>query len=348
MQTVTNSILGLVFLGLGIFLTFLMFKLWGYPFDHETHRSAAPPGLMRLHRMTGYVYLAIYVYLMWQMVPRLWTYQVEFPARTVAHLLFGMTIGVLLLIKIVIVRWFKHLEGTLVPFLGTLLLVATFLLIGLSVPFALKSRALAGARGGNAFSNETVERVRKVLPAAGFPKDQSVEKFASVTGLRLGRDVLMGKCVTCHDLRTVLIRPKAPDSWVQTVQRMSERAIFEPILEDEQWAVAAYLIAISPELRDAAKKRREEDKAREGAKVAVEAASTTASAIVFDHAKAKAIFEKTCSKCHKPTDVQNEPPKDLEAAKKLVARMVDNGLEAPAADLEQIVMFLAETYGKKP
>ena len=40
MQTVTNSILGLVFLGLGIFLTFLMFKLWGYPFDHETHRSA--------------------------------------------------------------------------------------------------------------------------------------------------------------------------------------------------------------------------------------------------------------------------------------------------------------------
>ncbi len=62
----------------------------------------------------------------------MWSYQVELPARTVAHLMLGMTIGAIIVIKVAIVRFFKHLEGTLVPFLGTALLICTTLLIGLS------------------------------------------------------------------------------------------------------------------------------------------------------------------------------------------------------------------------
>src|SRR5579862_8560278 len=132
MSALTNTILGLVFLVAGIAATFLMYHLWGYPFDHEKLKSSAPPRLMLLHRALGYVYVAIYVLLMTQMVPRLWRYQVEFPARTVAHFMLGISIGALLLVKIVIVRFFKHLEGTLAPFLGTLLLICTILLLGLS------------------------------------------------------------------------------------------------------------------------------------------------------------------------------------------------------------------------
>jgi len=37
---------------------------------------------MLLHRLLGYGYLAIYVYLMWQMLPRMWSYQVQLPAPT--------------------------------------------------------------------------------------------------------------------------------------------------------------------------------------------------------------------------------------------------------------------------
>ena len=62
-----------------------MFKLWGYPFDKETHKSEAPPALMLLHRLIGYAYAILYVFMMWDMVPRLWNYQVELPPRTVAH-----------------------------------------------------------------------------------------------------------------------------------------------------------------------------------------------------------------------------------------------------------------------
>ena len=56
--------------------------------------------------------------MMWAMIPRLWTYQVELPARTVVHLVLGISIGAILTIKISIVRWFKYLEKSLVPMLG--------------------------------------------------------------------------------------------------------------------------------------------------------------------------------------------------------------------------------------
>ena len=80
MSTSMSTILGLIFLGLANASVFLMFKLWGYPFDKETHTSAAPPKLMQLHRLIGYAYVLLYVIMMWHMVPRLWNYQVEIAA----------------------------------------------------------------------------------------------------------------------------------------------------------------------------------------------------------------------------------------------------------------------------
>ena len=74
MGTVTNQILAILFVVISTAATFLMFYLWGFPFDKEKLRSTAPRGLMLLHRLLGYGYLAIYVYLMWQMLPRMWSY----------------------------------------------------------------------------------------------------------------------------------------------------------------------------------------------------------------------------------------------------------------------------------
>jgi cbb3-type cytochrome oxidase subunit 3 len=105
----TNAIFGVAFLLLALFLTFLMYYLWGYPFDKKKHASTAPRSLMNLHRVLGRAFVGIYILLMWDMVPRLWTYQVELPARTVIHLTLGIAVGAILIIKIMIVRFFKHL-----------------------------------------------------------------------------------------------------------------------------------------------------------------------------------------------------------------------------------------------
>src|ERR1700678_1118042 len=109
MNHLSNAVLGLLFMGFGAGASFLMYYLWGFPFDHETHTSEAPRPLMLLHRVLGYIYAGIFVYLMVQMVPRLWNYEIELPARTVVHLVVGLVIGITLLIKIMIVRFFKHL-----------------------------------------------------------------------------------------------------------------------------------------------------------------------------------------------------------------------------------------------
>ena len=277
MDTSISAILGLVFLGLGTAAVFLMYKLWGYPFDHETRTSSAPKSLMRIHRAIGYAYAALYVFMMWHMVPRLWNYQVELPPRTVAHLMLGITIGVLLLIKITILRFFRHFEETM-PYLGSMLLICTYLLIGLSVPFTLRERALRTGRhvGGNVYSDASIERVSTLLKTAGLPPEAPLDKLASKRKLRQGRVVLLSQCVQCHDLRTILARPRTPPDWVRTVERMAIKPIIgAPIDEEDQWTVSTYLIAITPDLQISAKRQRQRQLEVSRTQTALQTAFTT-------------------------------------------------------------------------
>lgn len=343
-----NVVLSLLFLTIGVTNTFLMFRLWGYPYDQERHTSSAPPRLMRLHRLSGYAYLAIYVYLMVQMVPRLWTFQVELPARTVLHLTLGMTIGIILIIKIAIVRFFKHLESTLVPMLGTGMLIATFLLIGLSAPVGLREVQLSRQVGlGSELSVENRDRVARLIGEAGLPPEVPVAELATVDGLRAGRRVLLTQCVTCHDLRTVLVQPRTPSSWWRTVGRMADRSLLiDPIADEEQWRVTAYLIAISPELQSAAAKRR-------GAAVTVASGQQVADRVLSeasatpprsDPAVAREAFESYCSLCHELSVVSEAPPATAAEARELIGRMVDNGLIVSSEEIEAIFQHLVETY----
>jgi hypothetical protein len=205
MGTLENTILGIAFWAIALTNTLLMFKLWGYPFNHERMESSAPRSLMLLHRAMGYVFFGIYLTLMSQMVPRMWAYQVELPARTVAHLIMGISIGTILTMKILIVRFFRHLESTTAPLLGIMILICTTVLIGLSVPISLRevymSRHLTG---GAATSASAIERVKTLLPKAGLPPEIPLQQVASAAGLSHGRGVLLRKCVQCHDLRTIL------------------------------------------------------------------------------------------------------------------------------------------------
>jgi mono/diheme cytochrome c family protein len=305
---------------------------------------------MRLHRMLGWIYAAIYAVLMSQMIPRLWRYQVEFPPRTVAHLMLGMTIGAILLIKIVIVRFFKHLEGTLAPFLGTTLLVCTVLLLGLSVPFSLRAIYLERSLpGGSAFSSENMARVAALIPRAGFPREAPLDRLSSVDGLRRGQSVMLNTCVQCHDLRTILARPRTPEDWVATVKRMGDRAtVLQPIAPADEWFAAAYLIAISPQLQKAVLQRRESMIVTAAATQAVAAPESllATSAETFDLAECKKVFESNCVKCHSLSSISDNPPTTDAEASELVQRMVGNGLTLPRRDLQQITFYLRSTYVK--
>jgi cytochrome c5 len=351
MGTFGNAILGLLFWILGVANTLLMFKLWGYPFDHERLVSSAPRPLTLLHRAIGYAFLVIYLYLMSQMVPRMWQYQVELPARSVAHLVMGISIGCIIAVKILIVRFYKHLESSMVPFLGTLLLVCTTVLIGLSVPISLREAFMSRqVAAGTGLGQQAIERVRTVLPRAGLPKVIPLQQLTTSEGLSQGRAVLLRKCTHCHDLRTVLAKPRTPENWVETIRRMAERAVIDPISETEQWHVAAYLVAISPDLQKALQLKRQQELTQISPDVIkkppVRIKAGAAPSAPFDLAGTKAVFESTCNGCHSLASVENSPPESEAEARALVARMVENGLNAERGRLEQIVFYLAKTYGK--
>ncbi|MFS4581113.1 hypothetical protein [Phaeobacter sp. C3_T13_0] len=345
MGTSTNAVLGGAFLLVALFLTFLMYYLWGFPFDKQKHRSSAPRSLMTVHRAFGYVFIAIYIVLMWEMVPRLWTYQVELPARTVIHLTMGIAVGAILIIKISIVRFFKHLESTLAPLLGTALLICTLLLTGLALPFAAREAYLrATAQEGQNFSEERIARVEKFLPLIGFEDTAGLEVLASSAGLAEGRDVLTYKCTQCHDLRTILITPRTPEAWHKTVMRMANRAsTLRPITESEQWSVTAYLIAITPTLRkgvgDRLTQSAEATESREAIRL-----SDLARPVDYSTDAAETLFETKCSQCHSPLLVENAGLQSHDDAVTLVTRMIGNGLTADQAELSQILAYLSDRF----
>jgi cytochrome c5 len=345
-DTFASAMLGIGFVVLGTATTFLMFWLWGFPFDKATRTSAAPKPLMYLHRGLGFAFLALYLFMMVQMVPRMLAYQVEFPPRTVAHICLGITIGFLLLVKVSIIRFFRHLEEWM-PVLGVMILLCTYLLAGLSIPFSLRERQLA--RKGDAFSQKNLERVAMQLGDAGLPKDANIADLTTPKGLLFGREVLLTKCVACHDLRTVLTRPRTPVDWVKTVSRMAERPVIgDTLAEREQWAVSAYLVAISPELQNAAQAGRKQKQDRADAKAAAkEAESGDAEAPVFGRSEVTPRFEKLCTQCHELDDVEKHAFKDAKDVDNVMSRMLDNGLEATPEDLKAVTWYLNTVYVKK-
>ena len=347
MNIPSNAIMGSAFIFLALFLTFLMFYLWKFPFDHEKNKSMAPRWMMFMHRLFGWVFVGIYVYLMWDMVPRLWSYQIELPARTVIHLTLGLAIGAVLIIKIMVVRFFKHMESHLAPLLGTSLLIFTLLLTGLALPYSAREAYLRlTAQDGQNFSENRIARVTKYLPQVGFTDEAGLQELASSKGLTDGRIVLTKKCTQCHDLRTILAKPRTPSAWQKTVKRMSNRStVLTPISQSEQWQVLAYLIAISPTLREVASEKRALKQKTIDSKQAVNQAKT---AVLenYDNDKAKTLFELKCAQCHEPTLVQDSELENRDSVVTLVTRMVTNGLTASDEELSQIMAYLTRNFAK--
>lgn len=347
-DTLLNSALGVLFVLIALVLTFLMFRAWRYPFDHQRLKSAAPVWMIRLHRVLGVAYVLIYVYLMWEMIPRLWDYQVELPARTVMHLTVGFAIGAVLIVKLAVVRFFKHMEAKLAPALGTTLLIGSILLTSLALPFSLREIYLSETVfDAEKINDERIARVREQLPKAGIEDPATIRRLASAERLEAGRGVLTNKCTQCHDLRTVLIRPRPPLAWRQTVARMADRStVLNPITMDDELVVTAYLIAVSPTLQQTLKQRREAQSQSVLSQQAITAARKTMrqGAKKFDLDSARRTFEATCSQCHDPGQVETAPPATFEEVVALVQRMVGNGLNASENELDQVIYYLIETY----
>lgn len=351
--------LGVLFLVLAIVAVLLQAWLWGPKFwNEELKKTQAPKTWLRLHAAVGYVYGIIYVVMMWNMFPRLWQYQYELPARTVIHAVVAITLGVILITKIMILVFFRHFEEAM-PKFGFGLLLCSVLLITLSVPHAARALDLQGQIA----DPENIARVEKVLSDIDFGEEAPViDKLVHKKGLQRGRDLLVNKCVSCHDMRTILSKPRTGARWLDLVVRMQEKPdpfSSSPLSEKEVPYVTAYLIAITPDIQASRKRKAKQKRARDEvqdatvaamAKVpaAAEAAEDTAGpSLEVDAAKAQEILTSRCMDCHELEEVEEFGGGDVAAWSKVITGMVEEGAEITEDEAMVLAPYLAQTYPKQ-
>lgn len=214
MQTTMN--LGLLMAAIAIVNAALMAWLWRFPMAPDpTGRdpngvSTAPRFPTNVHRVLGYVFVLAYVVLLFEMVPRAWQFRVATPV-SVVHGLLGVGVGVILAIKLAVIRRYQRF-GNRLPWIGGALAVTTLLVAALGV-----------------------------VPA-WIVLRPSVPLTAE---LARGRDVVSQKCNQCHGASTIASEREDARKWNRITREMQRfsRTIpgKEPITDDERALAAAYL-----------------------------------------------------------------------------------------------------------
>ncbi len=348
MSTTLSMWLGIAFLFLAILAVLLQAWLWGPKFwNEEKKKTEAPRAWLRVHAFAGYAYGVIYVVMMWNMLPRLWEYQYELPARTVFHAVLAITIGVLLICKILILIFFRHFEEAM-PRYGFALLLCTVVMTTLSVPYALRVHDF----DGRTTDPENVERVRTLLSEVDLGEGVDVDTLVTPTAFDRGRRVLVGKCITCHDMRTVLVKPRTAKGWHKVNERMLEKpAVFGEALDEEDLPfVTAYLVAITPDIQKSAKSRREDSRALMARSDAVVEAMHDAEvdAAKVDEAEGEALLQKRCVECHELDDVTAHGGDDAAGWRSVIAAMIDEGAEISDEEITLLTNYLVFKYPPKP
>ncbi len=260
-----SIVLGLAFVCLAIGAVVLQAWLWGPRYwDPVVKKSLAPRRWVLVHRAVGWAFVALYVGFLAEMVPRLWQYQVELPARTVVHITAAVVIGVVLAVKVAVLRFFRHFEEAM-PTLGVILLVATVVLAVFSILPALRAHGTSAV-----FATENRERVERILGRLDLGEAWSAQELSTGASLTRGREVVVHRCSSCHDLRTVIAEPRTGAGWLSVTRRMQDKpTLAEPLSDDEVLLATAYLVAITPVLRDDLQRRASESDDRAEAAAAL-------------------------------------------------------------------------------
>jgi len=210
-----------------------------------------------------------------------------------------------------------------------------------------RERVLANqALGGEGFSEARLQRVRDQLPDLGYDTE-TIDELGTRRSLLSGRKLLRSKCVQCHDLRTILARPRTAQNWRDTVERMANRAtIVTGFTEEDKRQITSYLIAITPTLQNSVMERSKQlGKAAASAEAIKNVSQRVGqSSADFDVAAAQQVFNTKCSMCHSPDLALEKSFANTDELAQLVTRMISNGLVATTSELEQIILFLQQHH----
>jgi ferredoxin-NADP reductase len=191
LPTPVSAGLGLLFILTGVAAVWLIFAA-----STLSGNQTARDRILRAHRVAGYVFIALFCFMTWFMLLRVKDAPDELPLRSMLHVLIAMVLAPLLLVKVLIARYYKSFTAALVP-LGLTIFTLGFVLIASSAgPYLLRKAA-----------------VKEISL-------QTVNMEGVKIGLRPAEALAQKRCSRCHNLDRVVSARKDARGWLATVNNM--------------------------------------------------------------------------------------------------------------------------------
>jgi ferredoxin-NADP reductase len=213
LPTALSAVLGFCFILFGAAAVWLIFEA-----SRRGQNPHARDRIIQAHRIAGYLFISLFCIMTWFMIMRNKNGPDELPLRPMLHILIAMVLAPLLLVKVLIARYYKSFTVALVP-LGVTIFTLGFVLIALTAgPFLLRRAAL---------------------------KDvslQTIQMGAARIDLETAEALTQKRCSRCHALDRVLGARKDARGWLGTIDRM--RALpGSGISEPDAKIILSYLIS---------------------------------------------------------------------------------------------------------
>lgn len=168
------------------------------------------------HRISGYIFSIIYLFISFVMLQKLTTTSIPLSAKDAIHAYIGISIFPMIIVKVCIVRLYKKFYNAL-PIYGMFILTAVYLAVTFN---------------GGYYILSLIKGQYIILPEKG--------RFVKIN-VNIGRRVVQHKCSTCHSLERVYAYVKTEEGWREYVSRMRSK---DPALFSDQESLQAlgYLV----------------------------------------------------------------------------------------------------------
>lgn len=185
-----SSTLALLFILIGTAAMLVMLELKGNPKDRHINRY-----LIRTHRILGYLFVGIFIFMFSSMIIKVSGYQEELPPRVIFHIWMALSLLCLIVLKILFVRRYKRLTANLL-YLGKFIWIFAVVLNGLTA--------------GYYFLHRTDIKYIAIVESDKVVLDENTGRFFTNR-----------KCGKCHTLERVYRSFKSMEGWTKTVNRMA-------------------------------------------------------------------------------------------------------------------------------
>ena len=209
MNPLSNTITSTLFLIFGAAAVFSMLRLFG------SNKSQNPQRLKVIHKVSGWIFVLLYILMFITMITRIEGYWEDSSARIILHVALAVALFFLLLLKILIPRFFPKLGKHLFA-LGISVYLTGFILVAITAGYYVI----------------WTFRANPYIYHSGMNEHMLDE--------RMGKEFFITKCSTCHALDSIMAF-RSVESWEEIVNRMVEFA--EPrIKPDEGKQILHYLV----------------------------------------------------------------------------------------------------------